>query len=123
MRSVLSSGLGRFRSSLSVGVLLLVTLLAGCVTVTDSRFAQEEDEDKAVDDYVQLATAYLSQGNYERSRKHLERALELQPDDAGAEQVGDEEAEDAKGADGERWNDQVLRRRRSVIVIPTASRN
>ena len=84
MRSVLSSGLGRFRSSLSVGVLLLVTLLAGCVTVTDSRFAQEEDEDKAVDDYVQLATAYLSQGNYERSRKHLERALELQPDDAGA---------------------------------------
>ena len=83
MRPVLSPVLsGRFRSYLSVVILL--GLVSGCVTVTDSRFAREENEDKAVENYVQLATAYLSQGNYDRSRKHLERALELQPDDAAA---------------------------------------
>lgn len=85
MRPVLSEQLsGRFRITLSVCMLLVSVLFAGCVTVTDSRFAQEEDEDKAVDNYVKLATAYLSQGNYDRSRMHLERALELQPNDAGA---------------------------------------
>lgn len=75
---------GRIRMSLSVCMLLLAGVFAGCVTVSDSRFAREEDKDRAVDNYVQLATAYLSQGNYERSRKHLERALELEPGDAGA---------------------------------------
>ncbi|MFL1404978.1 type IV pilus biogenesis/stability protein PilW [Marinobacter sp. M1N3S26] len=82
---LLSQGLsGRFRTFPSVCVLVLISLLAGCVTVSDSRFAREEDEDKAVDSYVQLATAYLSRGNYDRSRRHLERALELQPDNAAA---------------------------------------
>ena len=85
MRPVLSPELsGRLRLPLSVCMLLLVGLFAGCVTVSDSRFAREENEDKAVENYVQLATAYLSQGNYDRSRMHLERALELQPNDAAA---------------------------------------
>ncbi|MFC4258910.1 type IV pilus biogenesis/stability protein PilW [Marinobacter lacisalsi] len=85
MRPVLSPELsGRIRLSLSVCMLLLASLFAGCVTVTDSRFAREEDEDRAVANYVQLATAYLSQGNYDRSRMHLERALELQPSNAAA---------------------------------------
>lgn len=85
MRPELSPELsGRIRNSLSVCMLLLAGLFAGCVTVSDSRFAREEDKERAVDNYVQLATAYLAQGNYERSRKHLERALELEPNDAGA---------------------------------------
>lgn len=85
MRPVLSPELsGRIRMSLSVCMLLLAGVFAGCVTVSDSRFAREEDEDRAVDNYVQLATAYLSQGNHDRSRKHLERALELQPNNAAA---------------------------------------
>lgn len=74
----------RCRKSLALCMFLLVSLLAGCVTTTDSRFAQAEDEDKAVENYVQLATAYLSKGQYDRSRKHLDRALELQPNDAAA---------------------------------------
>lgn len=85
MRPVLSPEFsGRVRMSLSVCMLLLAGVFAGCVTVSDSRFAREEDEDRAVENYVQLATAYLSQGNHERSRKHLERALELQPNNAAA---------------------------------------
>jgi type IV pilus assembly protein PilF len=72
MRSVLSPGSGiSNRFILSLCMLVLASLFAGCVTTTDSRFAREEDEDKAVANYVQLATAYLSQGNTDRARKHL----------------------------------------------------
>ncbi|UZD64190.1 type IV pilus biogenesis/stability protein PilW [Marinobacter sp. AN1] len=85
MRSVLSPGSGiSNRFILSLCMLVLASLFAGCVTTTDSRFAREEDEDKAVANYVQLATAYLSQGNTDRARKHLERALDLQADDPAA---------------------------------------
>ncbi|MGM0769839.1 MAG: type IV pilus biogenesis/stability protein PilW [Pseudomonadota bacterium] len=65
-------------------VVLAMLLAAGCVTVSDSRFSREEDRDKAVKNYVQLATAYIGQGNLDRARNHLDRALELSPDDAGA---------------------------------------
>ena len=65
-------------------VMLVMFLAAGCVTVSDSRFSREEDRDKAVKNYVELATAYIGQGNLDRARSHLDRALELSPDDAGA---------------------------------------
>lgn len=62
--------------------ILAVTLLfvSGCVTTSDSRFSREADRDKAVRNYVQLATAYIGQGNIDRARNHLDRALELSPD-------------------------------------------
>lgn len=59
-------------------------MFTGCVTSSDSRFARGADEDAAVRDYVQLATAYVAQGNYERARTHIERALEINPDSHGA---------------------------------------
>ncbi|MEC7815251.1 MAG: type IV pilus biogenesis/stability protein PilW [Pseudomonadota bacterium] len=62
---------------------LLVTL-AGCVTTTDSRFAREADRTKAIENYVQLATAYIGQDNIERARFHVDRALELDDDNAKA---------------------------------------
>lgn len=65
-------------------MLLAAMLVSGCVTTTDSGFAREADKDAAVQNYVRLATSYLSQGNYERARKHLDRALELDSSDAGA---------------------------------------
>nr|WP_323132853.1 type IV pilus biogenesis/stability protein PilW [Marinobacter lipolyticus] len=65
-------------------VVLVMFLATGCVTVSDSRFSREKDRDEAVENYVQLATAYISQGNLDRANKHLERALELKPDDAAA---------------------------------------
>jgi len=67
-----------------ITVVLVALFAAGCVTVSDSRFAREEDREKAVENYVQLATAYIGQGNLDRARNHLDRALELAPDDAGA---------------------------------------
>ncbi|SFM24160.1 type IV pilus biogenesis/stability protein PilW [Marinobacter zhejiangensis] len=66
---------------------VFVALLAGCVTTTDSRFAREADRDKAIRSYIELATAYLGQGNVERARVHLDRALELDNDSAEANAV------------------------------------
>ena len=63
---------------------LLTVLVTGCVTTTDSRFSREADKQEALDNYVKLATAYIGQGNLERARHHLDRALKLDPDDPGA---------------------------------------
>lgn len=65
-------------------MVLLAMFVTGCVTNTDSRFAREADRDKAVRNYVQLATAYIGQGNIERARHHLDRAIELAPENPGA---------------------------------------
>jgi len=67
-------------------ILLLLVLMvpAGCVTVTDSRFTREADRDEAVANYVELGKAYLDKGNMERARKHLNRALDLDPENAAA---------------------------------------
>jgi len=69
---------------LALAVLMLSVFLSGCVTTTDSRFSREADRDKAVANYVQLATAYIGQGNLDRARQHLDRALELAPDSPSA---------------------------------------
>jgi len=60
-----------------ITLMLMTVLLSGCVTTTDSRFAREADRQKALADYVQLASAYIGQGNFNRARHHLERALEI----------------------------------------------
>lgn len=63
----------------AAAILLFAFFMSGCVTTTDSRFSREADKQKAVENYVQLATAYIGQGNTERARHHLDRALELEP--------------------------------------------
>ncbi|KKL82660.1 hypothetical protein LCGC14_1982540 [marine sediment metagenome] len=72
---------GRFAA---FATLLAALFITGCVTTTDSRFSREADRQKAVESYVQLATAYLGQGNVERARHHLDRALELAPENPSA---------------------------------------
>ena len=72
-------------SARSMVVLMLATVFfSGCVTTTDSRFAREADRQKAVTDYVQLGSAYIGQGNFDRARHHLDRALEIDPNNAPA---------------------------------------
>lgn len=66
-------------------LMVLSLLVSGCVTTTDSRFSREADREKAVDNYVQLGTAYIGQGNLERARHHLDRALELDKNNAAAQ--------------------------------------
>ena len=69
-----------------VGIVLVALTFAvsGCVTTTDSRFTREADRDKALSNYVKLATAYIGQGNLERAKHHLDRALEIDDDYAPA---------------------------------------
>lgn len=77
-----SEPVNRVRAAFAM--VLLAMFVTGCVTNTDSRFAREADRDKAVKNYVQLATAYIGQDNMERARNHLDRALELAPESPGA---------------------------------------
>lgn len=79
MTCAIDSGLRRI-----ILLLLVLVVPAGCVTVTDSRFTREADRDEAVANYVELGKAYLDKGNLERARKHLNRALDLNPDDSAA---------------------------------------
>lgn len=68
-------------------MLLLATMMTGCVTSTNSRFSKEEDKQEALENYTRLATAYVSQGNFGRARGHARRALEIDPDSAKAHAV------------------------------------
>lgn len=77
-----SEPVNRVRAAFAM--VLLAMFVTGCVTNTDSRFAREADRDKAVRNYVQLATAYIGQDNTDRARNHLDRALELSPKNPGA---------------------------------------
>lgn len=67
-----------------MSLMLVAAMLSGCVTTTDSRFAREADRQKALADYVQLASAYIGQGNFERARHHLDRALEIDSNNSPA---------------------------------------
>lgn len=64
--------------------MLLTLVITGCVTTTDSRFSREADREEALQNYVTLATAYIGQGNLDRARHHLERALKIDSDNPGA---------------------------------------
>lgn len=57
--------------------LLLVLSLSGCVRTTDGTFSSSADKEKAEAAYVRLGLAYLQEEQYDRSRQHLNRALEI----------------------------------------------
>ena len=71
---------GRLATSV---VLVLASLLAGCVSGGDSRkpLKQEDPTYTAAKYNVQLGTAYLQQGNYTLAREKLERSVKQNPRD------------------------------------------
>ncbi|MBZ0332781.1 type IV pilus biogenesis/stability protein PilW [Marinobacter sp. AL4B] len=68
----------------TLSLLVFGLLVSGCVTTTDSRFNREADREKALENYVKLASRYIAQGNLGRARHHLDRALEIEDDYAPA---------------------------------------
>lgn len=64
--------------------LLLLAMLGGCVTTTNSIFTRKENKTQAVKDYVQLGLAYTQQGNYDLARQHFQKALTIDGNSAGA---------------------------------------
>lgn len=65
-------------------LLLLVSLLAACVTTTDSRYADKKDEKKALEISSQLARTYIGRGEWEAAKRHLRYAIETDPKNAEA---------------------------------------
>ena len=71
--------------SLPLVILLCASLfLSACVTTIESRLTRKADPVKAVDNYTQLGLGYIQQGRFDRARARLNRALEIDPDYAPA---------------------------------------
>jgi len=67
-----------------LGLIVLLLMLTSCVTTTDSSLAKKTDLGKAGEQYVQLGLEYIKRKDLQRARKHLQRALEINPNDAAA---------------------------------------
>jgi len=65
-------------------VIFLSFFLSACVTKTNSSLTDKADPDIAVERYVQLGLEYIKRNDLHRARKHLSRALEINPLDASA---------------------------------------
>jgi type IV pilus assembly protein PilF len=75
------------RHALALRVLsgcLVATLLAGCVTETAGAFRGEASREAALADYLQLAAAYLGNGDLSNARRHLGNADQLDPNNSEA---------------------------------------
>lgn len=71
-----------FWQLVSIGIALAV--LQACVTTEQSNLTRKADPLAAVQRYVDLGLEYIKRDDYNRARKHLSRALELDPDNAPA---------------------------------------
>ncbi|MDA0687347.1 MAG: tetratricopeptide repeat protein [Proteobacteria bacterium] len=67
------------KSVRTILLLLIAGLAAGCVTTTTGGFNVEPSPEEAVEDYIQLAVAYYDAGDLVNARRHLSRALDLNP--------------------------------------------
>ncbi len=63
-------------------ILSLAVLLSGCITTSESIFAGEESPSVALKKRVELARAYIGQGNWENAKRNLKLAAEIDPKNA-----------------------------------------
>ncbi len=75
-----------FSHILKLGLLLLCLgaylSVAGCVTTTTGGFSADASDEKEIERRVQLASNYLRMGKMDAAKKHLKRALEIDPKSA-----------------------------------------
>ena len=62
---------------------LACSLLSACVTETAGNFA-ESSRNQALSNYLELASAYVANGDMRNARRHLENAAELDPNNSEA---------------------------------------
>ncbi len=74
------------RTGLTVcgAIVLMLGFLGGCVSTTESTFQVAQDEEKAEEAYVRLGLAYIQEERFDRARRHLNRALDINSDSAPA---------------------------------------
>ena len=65
-------------------ILGLTVLLASCVTTNDSSLSRNADPEVALERYVNLGFEYIKREDFTRAKKHLNRALEIDDDNAPA---------------------------------------
>jgi len=61
---------------------VLALILAGCVTTNETVFTNKEAPDVALKRRVELARAYIGQGNWENAKRNLKLAAEIDPNNA-----------------------------------------
>ena len=61
---------------------ILALILAGCVTTNETVFTNKEAPDVALKRRVELARAYIGQGNWENAKRNLKLAAEIDPNNA-----------------------------------------
>jgi len=80
-------GLTKISFTASIRIVLLCSLsllFSACVTTSNSSLTDKADPNVAVERYVQLGLEYIKRNDLHRARKHLSRALEINPEDASA---------------------------------------
>lgn len=65
-----------------IAIAISLAFLAGCVSTTDSRFANNTNEEEALRKYTELGLTYIQSGNTVDAMPPLKRALELDPKSA-----------------------------------------
>ena len=72
------------RSVKALALVIVVSSLVACVTTSDSSLTRNADPAVAVQRYVYLGLEYIKREEFNRARKHLLRALEIDEDNAAA---------------------------------------
>jgi type IV pilus assembly protein PilF len=67
----------------ALSMLLVCTLLGGCIRTTETVFTEEASPEKAVERRVALARQYIGEGNWEAAKRNLELATQIDATDAG----------------------------------------
>lgn len=58
-------------------LVLLFTLLGGCITTTTGGFTEDASPEKALDERLSLAREYLGKGNWEAAKRNLQLAADI----------------------------------------------
>ncbi len=66
----------------SLTLALVCTLLAGCVTTTESVFTEEASPKKALEQRVSLARQYIGEGNWDAAKRNLQLAADIDSNNA-----------------------------------------
>jgi type IV pilus assembly protein PilF len=61
----------------ALSVLLVCTLLGGCIRTTETVFTEEASPEKAVERRVALARQYIGEGNWEFAKRNLQLASDI----------------------------------------------
>ncbi len=62
--------------------LIILSLLMGCVTTNETVFTNKEAPDIALKRRVELARAYIGQGNWDNAKRNLKLAADIDPNNA-----------------------------------------